>query len=155
MKISIALSIRGVSIHVSAPNSITAWTTALNKFPNTLLSAPSLLKILASRPQLFRSFTIHSDALIQTACTGHHDHLGGGKPPTPNVMTMRHAGTVEGTQRRAPCHRVVQERGGVEETADSGGRSKGHHREGLRGLQEVNRDGQTVQVPGACNDSGG
>ena len=57
MKLSSARSICEVSTHVSAPNSRTACTTALKKFPDTLLSAPSLLKIFASRPQLFRAFT--------------------------------------------------------------------------------------------------
>ena len=34
------------------------------------------------------------DALLNPACPGHCGHLGGGKPPTPKVLTMRHAGTV-------------------------------------------------------------
>ena len=28
------------------------------------------------------------------ACTGRHDHLGGGKPHSSKVLTMRHAGPV-------------------------------------------------------------
>ena len=68
---------------------------------------------------------------------------------------MRHAGTVEVTQQEAPCHCIVQERGGAEETEDSGVRAEGQHEEGLRGLREANRDGQTVQVTGAGNDGGG
>ena len=92
---------------------------------------------------------------LQPACLGHRDHIGGGKPPTPKVLTMRHAGTVTGTQREAPCHRIVQERGGAEETADSGGRPEGKHGEGLLDLWEPNRYGQTVQVPGAGNADGG
>ena len=39
-----------------SPNSSTYWTTALKKFPDTRLSAPSLLSIRFSRPQLFRAF---------------------------------------------------------------------------------------------------
>ena len=35
------------------------------------------------------------DAFLQPVCPGHRDHLGGGKPPTPKVLTMRHAGPVE------------------------------------------------------------
>ena len=27
-------------------------------------------------------------ALLYPACPGHRDHLGGGKPPTPKVLTM-------------------------------------------------------------------
>ena len=46
----------GVTTHVSAPNSRTCWTTALENPPDTLLSDPSLLSIRCSRPQLFRAF---------------------------------------------------------------------------------------------------
>ena len=45
------------STNVSAPNSSTCCTTALKNVPDTLLSAPYLLKILASRPKLFHTFT--------------------------------------------------------------------------------------------------
>ena len=38
------------------------------------------------------------DAFLQPECPGHRDHLGGGKPPTPKVLTMRHAGPVAGPQ---------------------------------------------------------
>ena len=34
------------------------------------------------------------DTFLQPACLGHRDHLGGGRPPTPKVLTMRHAGPV-------------------------------------------------------------
>ena len=61
----------------------------------------------------------NADAFLQPACPGHCDHLGGGKPPTHKVPTMRHAGLVAGTQWEAPHHRNVKERGGIEETADS------------------------------------
>ena len=33
-------------------------------------------------------------AFMSPACPGHSDNLGGGKPPTPKVLTMRHAGPV-------------------------------------------------------------
>ena len=33
-------------------------------------------------------------AFLVPACPGRRDHLGGGKPPTSKVLTMRHAGTV-------------------------------------------------------------
>ena len=33
-------------------------------------------------------------AFLAPACQGHRDHLGGGKPPTSNVLTMQHAGPV-------------------------------------------------------------
>ena len=57
MKLSSARSICGISTHVSNLNSRTCWTTALKNFPDTLLSATSLLKIFVSRPQIFRSLT--------------------------------------------------------------------------------------------------
>ena len=37
-------------------------------------------------------------AFMALACPGHCDHLGGGKPPTPKVLTMRHAGPVADPQ---------------------------------------------------------
>ena len=40
-----------------------------------------------------------ADAFLQPACPGHCDHLVGRKPPTPKVLTMRHAGPVAGTQQ--------------------------------------------------------
>ena len=39
-----------------------------------------------------------ADAFLQLACPGYRDHLGGGKPPTPKMLTMRHAGTMVGAQ---------------------------------------------------------
>ena len=40
-----------------------------------------------------------ADALFQPACPGYCDHLGGGKPPPPKVLTMRNAGAMEGFKR--------------------------------------------------------
>ena len=48
--------IHGNTTHVSTPNSITCWTTALKKFPDTLLFSPSLLRIRCSIPQLYHAF---------------------------------------------------------------------------------------------------
>ena len=31
-------------------------------------------------------------AFLAPVCPGHHDHLGGVKPPTSKVLTMQHAG---------------------------------------------------------------
>ena len=42
---------------------------------------------------------INAEAFLQPECLGHRDNLGGGKPPTPKVLAMRHAGPVAGTQR--------------------------------------------------------
>ena len=37
---------------------------------------------------------VDEGAFLEPACLGHRDHLGGGKPPTTKVLTMRHAGPV-------------------------------------------------------------
>ena len=55
-----------------------------------------------------------ADAFMQPECPGHRDNLGGGKPTTPKVLTMRHAGTVAGTKQETPRHGNVQERGRTE-----------------------------------------
>ena len=96
----------------------------------------------------------NADAFLQPACPGHRDHFGRGKPPTPKVLTMLHAGPMAGTKRQVPRHHNVQERGGAEEKTDGGGRVAGQHVEGLRGLRETTRDGSNVQISGAGNDSG-
>ena len=51
-----ARSIFGVTTHVSATNSSTYCTTALKKFPDIRVVAPSLLSIPCILPQLFRAF---------------------------------------------------------------------------------------------------
>ena len=50
-------------------------------------------------PRTFRDEDGDADALLQPACPGYCDHLGGGKPPTPKVLTMRHSGPMEGAKR--------------------------------------------------------
>ena len=40
----------------------------------------------------------NGDALLQPACPGCRDHLRGGKYPPPKVLTMRHAGPMEGAK---------------------------------------------------------
>ena len=62
----------------------------------------------------------NEDAFLQPACPGHRDHLGGGKPPTPKVLTMRHAGPVAGHKWETSRYRDVQEWGGAEDTANGG-----------------------------------
>ena len=64
--------------------------------------------------------------LAQT-CTGRRDHLGGGKPPSSNVPTMRHAGPVAVLKWEAQKHRDVQEWGGEEESETGGDRDTGKH----------------------------
>ena len=54
--------------------------------------------------------------LAQT-CTGRRDHLGGGKPPSSKVPTMRHSGPVSVPKWEAQEHRDVQEWGREEESA--------------------------------------
>ena len=68
--------------------------------------------------------------LAQT-CTGHHDHLGGGKPPSSKVPTMRHAGPVAVPNWETQEHCDLQEWGGEEEAATGGDRNKGKHGDGL------------------------
>ena len=95
------------------------------------------------------------DAFLSQACPGHRDHIGGGKPPTPKVLTMRYAGPVTGHQWETSGDRDVQEWGVEEETATGRDRAAGKHRDGLRGLRETTRGGTNFQVPGANNDGRG
>ena len=67
MKLYSARSIRGVSTHFSGPNIRTACTTSLKKFPDTLLSAPSLLKTRDIHPQLFRAFAKFPTTAVQSS----------------------------------------------------------------------------------------
>ena len=53
-------------------------------------------------------------ALLETAREGHRDNLGGGKPPSSKMPTMRHASPVAGPQRPPQEHIDVQEWGGKE-----------------------------------------
>ena len=50
-------------------------------------------------PRKVRNTDSDADAFMHLACPGYRDHLGGGKPPTPKVLTMRHAGPMAGAQR--------------------------------------------------------
>ena len=70
-------------------------------------------------------------AFMSPACPGHRDHLGGGKPPTPKVLTMGHAGTMADPKWEASPYRDGQEWGGAEEKATGGDRSAGKHGDGL------------------------
>ena len=54
-----------------------------------------------------------------------------GKPPSPKVPTMLHAGPIEGIKRQATRHHAVQKGRGKEEALDGGGRVEGYHKEGL------------------------
>ena len=50
-------------------------------------------------PRMGRDKDGDADALLQLACPGYCDHLGGGKPHPPKVITMRHYGAMEGIKR--------------------------------------------------------
>ena len=70
-------------------------------------------------------------AFLAQTCPGRRDHLGGGKPPTSKVLTMRHAGPVAAPKQETQDHRDEQEWGGEEETATGGDRDTGNHGDGL------------------------
>ena len=70
-------------------------------------------------------------AFLAQTCLGRRDHLGGGKPPTPKVLTMRHAGPVAILKRETQEHHDVQEWGREEDTANGGDRDTGKHGDGL------------------------
>ena len=78
-------------------------------------------------------------AFLATACLGRRDHLGGGKPPSSKMPTMKHAGPMAVTKWTPQEHRYVQEWGGEEEAATGGGKIK--HGDGLRGLWGTITDG--------------
>ena len=62
---------------------------------------------------------------------GRRDHLGGGKPPSSKVPTMRHAGPVPVSKWAPQEHRDVQEWGGEEEASTGGDGGKGKHVDGI------------------------
>ena len=51
------------------------------------------------------------------ACPGHCGYFGGGKPPPPMVLPVRHAGYLAYIERKSPCHRTVHQGDGSEEKA--------------------------------------
>ena len=51
---------------------------------------------------------------------GYCGHFGGGKTPPPKVTAMRHAGPLKCSERKAPCHRPVNQGEGSEEKEASG-----------------------------------
>ena len=68
--------------------------------------------------------------LAQT-CKGRCDHLGGGKPPSSKVPTMRHAGPVSVLKWEAQDHRNVQEWVGEEEAETGADGGTGKHGDGF------------------------
>ena len=68
--------------------------------------------------------------LTQT-CTGRRDRLGGGKPPSSKVPTIRHAGPVAFPKGEAQEHHDVQEWCGEEEAETGRDGGTGKHGDGL------------------------
>ena len=54
-------------------------------------------------------------AFLDTACKGHRDHPGGGKPPSSKMPTMRHASSVVVSKWPPQEHSNVQEWGILDE----------------------------------------
>ena len=82
----------------------------------------------------------YEGAFMETACSGRRDHLGGGKPPSSKIPTMRHAGPVTVTKWTSQDHIDVQKWGGEEEAATGGGGGKRKNGDGLRGLRGTATD---------------
>ena len=64
-------------------------------------------------------------------CPGHRGSFGGGKSPSPTVPPMRHAGTLDYTERKAPCHRMVRQGSTEKEASVSRGGVEGYRGESL------------------------
>ena len=66
-------------------------TNLLDRFPNQRRDegVPS-----GGLPRKGRDTDGDEGSFMASACPGHHDHLGGGKPPTSKVLTMQHDGPV-------------------------------------------------------------
>ena len=80
-------------------------------------------------------------AFLETACLGHRDHIGGGKPPSSKIPTMQHAGPMAVTKWTSQEHSDVKEWGGDEEVETGGGGGKRKHEDGHQGLQGTATDG--------------
>ena len=74
-------------------------------------------------------------AFLETACKGRRDHLGGGKPPSSKMPTMRHVCPVAVSKWPSQEYSNVQEWSGKEETITGGGGGKRQRGDGLRGLR--------------------
>ena len=92
---------------------------------------------------------------LDTARELHRDHLGGGKPPSSKMPTMRHASPVESPQRPPQEHIDVQGWGGKEETTTGGGGGQGQRGDGLRGLRGAVADSTLVQISEEDPNGGG
>ena len=54
----------------------------------------------------------NENTFLAQTCTGRHDHLGGGKPPSSKMPTMQHASPVTVSKWPSQEHSDVQEWGG-------------------------------------------
>ena len=92
--------------------------------------------------------------LPPSACQGHRDHDGRGKPTPLPVPPVRHSGSLEGYERAACVHHSVFQGGGIEETAAGRRGDTGERREDISGLRQSSPEGHLVQIPGAGLDGG-
>ena len=67
-------------------------------------------------PRKVRDADGNEGTFLAQTCTGRRDHLGGGKPPSSKVHTMRYAGHVTVPEWETQEHHDVQEWGGEKET---------------------------------------
>ena len=67
---------------------------------------------------------------------------------------MQHAGPLEFSEKKAPCHCPVRQRGGAEDKVASGRGTVGDLREGLSGLWLSFGEFDGVQVSGEGDDGG-
>ena len=76
----------------------------------------------------------HVGEFMASSCLGNHGDTLGRQPPSPKVNSMKHTGTMAGSERDALTNRAMQEGGGSKETVpDSGGEEVSH----IQDLQRV------------------
>ena len=92
-------------------------------------------------PRKGRDMDGDEGACLATECSGRRDHLGGEKPPSSKMPTMRHSASVAVTRWTPQEHSDGKEWGVEEEAATGEGGGKRKHRDGLRGLQVTVTDG--------------
>ena len=73
-------------------------------------------------------------ALFPPSFPGYCGHFGEGKPTSPTVPPLQHAGNLACSEQEALCHHPVRQGRGKEAKADGGGVTTGELREGLSGL---------------------
>ena len=73
----------------------------------------------------------NEDTFLAQTCTGRRDHLGGGKPSSSKVPTMRHGGPMAVTKWESQEHCDVKEWVGEEKAATGGDEGTEKHGDGL------------------------